>query len=84
MWLEQMQVALVEKDIDTIKELIEAPLAFETPQEMQKAQYLLANAAELLQTLKKETALAMSKIKKNREFLQATQDKLKNKLDTRF
>jgi hypothetical protein len=84
MWHRQMQVALVEKDVDTIKELIEAPLEFETLEEMQSAQYLLANAAELLHALQNETSSSMQKLKKNREFLQATQTKSKNKLDTRF
>ena len=79
-----MQVALIEQDISKIAELIAAPLEFDTAQEMQSAQYLLAHAAELLHTLQDETGVAMRKLKKNREFLQATQEKIASKLDTRF
>lgn len=84
MWHKEMQIALVEKDTDKLSELIQRPLEFETLEEMQSAQYLFAEAAKLLHTLQDETSYAMKKIKKNIDFLKATQESSTSKLDKRF
>lgn len=84
MWHKEMQIALVEKDTDKLAQLIQRPLEFETLEEMQSAQYLLAEAAKLLRTLQNETSTTMKKIKQNIDFLNATQDKSTSKLDKRF
>ncbi|MCD6259491.1 MAG: hypothetical protein J7J31_07800 [Helicobacteraceae bacterium] len=84
MWHKEMQIALVEKDTDKLAELIQRPLEFETLEEMQSAQYLLAEAAKLLRRLQNETSTTMKKIKQNIDFLSATQDKSTSKLDKRF
>lgn len=84
MWHKEMQIALVEQDTDKLAQLIQKPLEFETLEEMQSAQYLLAEAVKLLKTLQNETSLTMKKIKQNIDFLKATQDKSTSKLDKRF
>jgi hypothetical protein len=84
MWHKEMQVALVTQDIDKLSELIDQPLAFETLEEMEHAQYLFAEAVKLLRTLQNETSLTMKKIKQNIDFLKATQGKSKGKLDKHF
>ena len=84
MWHKEMQIALVEQDTDKLAQLIQKPLEFETLEEMQSAQYLLAEAVKLLKTLQNETSITMKKIKQNIDFLKATQDKTTSKLDKRF
>jgi|JTFN01.1.fsa_nt_gb hypothetical protein len=84
MWHKQMQIALVEQDTDKLAQLIQDPLEFDTLEEMQSAQYLLAEAVKLLRTLQNETSLTMKKIKQNIDFLKSTQDKTRAKLDKRF
>lgn len=84
MWHKQMQIALVEQDTDKLAQLIQDPLEFDTLEEMQSAQYLLAEAVKLLRTLQNETSITMKKIKQNIDFLKATQDKTRAKLDKRF
>jgi hypothetical protein len=81
MWNKALQIAIVEKNVDKIKELLDTPLNFATLEEVREAQYLLAEASELMHELKDDTARTMKQIKKNMDFLQSTQTKTPNKLD---
>jgi|GEM_PF-1141173 len=84
MWHEHMQIALVEQDVEKIKELLDEPLVFTTHKERERALYLLAEASKLMHTLKDQTAQTMQKLKKNKEFLQATQESSTYRLNKRF
>lgn len=84
MWLNNLQIAIIEKDADTIGELVKGELSFETIEEIEKAQYLLAEAAKLIDQMKQETSMVMQKLKKNKEFLEATTNNKNQKLDLRF
>ncbi|MBA3026548.1 MAG: hypothetical protein FP820_09075 [Sulfurimonas sp.] len=81
MWNKALQIAIVEKNADKIKELLDTPSNFATLEEVQEARYLLAEASELMHELKDDTARTMKQIKKNIDFLSSTQAKKSNKLD---
>lgn len=84
MWLNNLQIAIIEKDADKIGELVKGELSFDTLKEIEQAQYLLAEAAKLIDEMKKETSIVMQKLKKNKEFLEATTNNKNQKLDLRF
>lgn len=81
MWLNELKIALIEKDIEKLEELSNVKLKFETMEEMQEALYLIQEAEQLLTTLKNKTAMSMQQLKKNIDFLNATQSHEPNKLD---
>lgn len=84
LWHEQMQIALVEQDIEKLDQLTGQSLVFTTKKERERALYLLAEASKLMHTLQNQTLQTMQKLKKNREFLQATQESSLHKLNKRF
>ena len=84
MWLNNLQIAIIEKDTDKLDKLLEKLPEFEDEAQMQKASYLLREALELLYTLKDETSESMKQIKKNLEFINSTHAKPANKLDLKF
>lgn len=81
MWLNDLKIAIIEKDTQKIEALIDKMPIFEHLEGMQEAQYLLREALILLHTLKDETAKSMQQIKKNLNFLRSTESGVKNKLD---
>jgi len=81
MWLNQLQIAIIEKDTDKLDELLNTLPEFENEEEMQKASYLLKEALELLYTLKDKTSHSMQQIKKSLQFIGATQNNYSTKLD---
>ena len=81
MWLNKLQIAIIEKDTEKLDELLETFPEFKNLEEMQKASYLLREALELLYTLQDETSGSMKQIKKNLDFLNSTQAKPTAKLD---
>ncbi|MDD2789797.1 MAG: hypothetical protein PHU40_03910 [Sulfurimonas sp.] len=83
MWLDSLKLAIIEKDTDKINELLETLPQLENSQEIEQAVYLLREAAELLYTLKDETAFAMQQLKKNKDFLNSTHNKNAATLDIR-
>ncbi|ABB43485.1 hypothetical protein Suden_0204 [Sulfurimonas denitrificans DSM 1251] len=84
MWIKKLQIAIIEKDADTISILIETTPKFESVKEIESAIYLLKEANEVMHTLKNETALTMKQLKKNIDFLESTQPQIRSKLDLRF
>ena len=81
MWTRKFQIAIIEKNTDELENLLSSMPEFDSVQEMESVMYLLREAAELVYTLKDETALAMSQIKKSINFLKSTQAPRTNKLD---
>ncbi len=69
MWLNKLKIAIVDKNTDTLNELLDDIPTFENKKDIEEAMYLLKEANKLLQTLKKETLSSMEHIKKNIEFL---------------
>jgi len=83
MWHKQLELAIIEKNVAKIEELLHNTPKFEKLEEMQRAQALLLESAKLLESLKNETAATMKRIKQNRDFLKASQEKEFGKLDIR-
>ncbi|MDD5400659.1 MAG: hypothetical protein PHQ93_05670 [Sulfurimonas sp.] len=81
MWLEELQIAIIEKDAQKIDELVSVPLKFDTTDEMKSAMYLLAEASKLLHELKEETNQTMIQLRKNINFLNSTQEQTPSKFD---
>lgn len=83
MWLKELEIAIVEKNIAAIDVLLNSPAEFKDVSDMKRAQYLLAEASELLLALKSETVVTMKLLKKNSDFLKVSQNKTPNRLDIR-
>ena len=84
MWLTKLKIAIVEKNTDNLDRLMESIPHLEDPKEIEEAIYLLREATELVTTLKNKTATSMQQMKKNINFLEATQAPRKGKFDTKF
>ena len=83
MWLTDLKIAIVEKDIDKLSKLIDEIPQLETEQEMQEALYLAKEVSSLAQDLKDETSISMKQIKKNLNFLKSTEAKATSTLNIR-
>lgn len=83
MWLKKLQIAIIEKDADALEGLLDSPFESNNIDEMQKAQFLLLEAIEMLQELKSDTKATMIQLKKNIDFLNSTHTQTHNKLDIR-
>jgi uncharacterized protein YjgD (DUF1641 family) len=83
MWINKLEVAIIEKNTDAIDELMGVTPELKNSKEIERAMYLLREATELIYTLKDETALDMKRLKKHIDFLKSTQSQNINKLDIR-
>lgn len=81
MWLNQLKIAIVQRDISLLSTLLEDIPTLEDPKDIESAQVLLAEASEIFKKLQDETAASMKKMKKSIEFLRATHSQQTNKLD---
>lgn len=81
MWLNQLKIAIVEKNTDKINELLDNLPELEKAEDIEEAVYLLRSASELLHTLQDETSHSMRQIKKNLQFLRSTDIPTSKKLD---
>jgi len=81
MWLTKLKAALVEKNTDAINMLLDDIPTLNTEDEVQQALHLLSEASKLVETLKDETVLSMTQIKKNISFLHSTKENAKSSLD---
>lgn len=81
MWIQEFKIALIEQDTQKLGTLIDADLHFDTTEEIEEAMYMIKEAQKLLNELKNETAISMKQLKKNINFLNATQSPVVNKLD---
>jgi hypothetical protein len=81
MWLKELQIAVIEKNIQKIDNLLDTTPNFEKSDEVKQAAYLLREALELLYTLKDETARDMQKLKKHIDFMDSTKSSNSFKLD---
>jgi len=68
-WLNQLKVAVVQKDTELLSSLLDDIPTLENSEDIQTALYLLKEATTLTQQLKAETATSMKQIKKNIDFL---------------
>lgn len=81
MWLNELKIAVVEKNIDKINKLMDNLPPLEKKEEIEQAIYLLKEATNLLQGLQDDTQVSMIQMKKNITFLQATERQKTSNLD---
>jgi len=76
MWLKELKIAVVQKDVEQVEKLLEDIPSLDNIQEIKEAVYLLEEAKSIVQDLKNDTAKSMAQMKKNIDFLKsATADK---------
>ena len=81
MWLNNLKIAIVEKNTDKINKLLDDLPQLEKADEIEEAIYLLREASELIHTLQDETSHSMRQIKKNLQFLRSTEIPTSKRLD---
>jgi hypothetical protein len=81
MWLNQLKIAVIEKDMEQLDALLEEIPTLHEPKEIEEALFLLKEAAKIFETLKQETAESMQQMKKNINFLNSTQANTTSKFD---
>lgn len=84
MWLNKLKIAVIEKNTDSLGQLIDDIPKLEDAKSIEEAIYLLREASELLRTLKDETSASMKQIKKNLQFLRSTDIPTSSKLDIKL
>ena len=73
MWLNNLKIAIIEKNTDNIDKLLTTTPEFTNTKEIETVMYLLKEASALIYALKDETADTMLKIKKNLNYIKSTQ-----------
>ena len=83
MWLTNLKIAIVEKNIDRLNELMDDIPQLEIKEEIDQAIYLLKEATQLVSKLQDETSASMRQMKKNIDFLKSTEHRTSNRLDVK-
>lgn len=81
MWLTNFKIAIVEKNIDKLSQLMDSLPNLKSKEEMEEALYLIKEASTLVHSLKDKTSLSMNQMKNNLKFLKSTQHKSSNGFD---
>jgi len=84
MWLTKLKIAIVEKNIEKLDQLMDDIPELETQKEIDEAIHLLREATSLVEGLKDKTSASMKQMKKNINFLKSTQAPRINKLDIKL
>jgi hypothetical protein len=83
-WINQLKVAVVQKDVLLLSKLLDDIPTLSDPKEIEMVLYLIEEAKKTVIELREETRLSMIKVKKNIDFLNATAPQKKAKFDIRF
>ena len=81
MWLNQLKVAVVQRDTELLSSLLDDIPTLEDAQDIETALYLLQEATTIMQQLKDETAVSMKQIKKNIDYLNSSVADQKSQFD---
>jgi len=81
MWLNQLKIAIIEENIERLDELMDTLPKLEEKDEINQALHLIKEATSLVQNQKEKTAVSLNQMKKNIDFLNATQAPRQNNLD---
>jgi hypothetical protein len=84
MWFDQLKIAIIEKNTDTMDKLLIDMPTFDNVDDMKSAQALLKEGLILLHTLKDETSLSMKLLQKNIKYLNSTQIPTSTTLDIKL
>lgn len=71
-WIKELKIAIVEEDEKKMETVIAALPQFDSLEQMQEAAHLMQEAYTILKSKKDQAASNLLKIKKQKEFLQAT------------
>ena len=71
MWHNKLKIAIVNKDTDAIKNLLDGMPEFSDISKIEEAMYLLKEASALAKTLQDEVSSSMKQIKQNINFLKS-------------
>jgi len=80
-WLNQLKVAVVQRDTELLSSLLDDIPTLEDAQDIETALYLLQEATTIMQQLKDETAVSMKQIKKNIDYLNSSIADQKSQFD---
>lgn len=81
MWLNQLKIAIIEKNIEQIEELMQDVPHLSKAKDIDSAICLIAEAKSLVTQLRDDTQASMIQMKKNIDFLKVTQENLVSSLD---
>lgn len=84
MWLNKLKIATIEKDVASLEKLLRDVPELKEKREREEALYLLKEATLQMQKLKDETLVSMQQMKKNLDFLRATDSRSFKNLDIRL
>ena len=80
-WLNQLKIAIVEQDIPQLESLMDDLPALQKKEDIDSALCLLQEAITLVSNLRDNTRASMMQMKKNIDFLNATQANKTSKFD---
>jgi recombinational DNA repair protein RecR len=83
MWTKQLTIAIVEKDLNKLSELMKNLPQLDKKEEIESAIHLIREAKALVQTLKDATEASMVQMKKSITFLKSTQEKIPPRFDVK-
>ena len=81
MWLKEFQIAIIEKNIEQIEELMQNVPKLNNREDIDSAICLIDEAKSLVTQLRDNTQASMIQMKKNIDFLKVTQEKRTSSLD---
>ncbi|MCF6339920.1 MAG: hypothetical protein L3J10_04070 [Sulfurimonas sp.] len=84
MWLTSLKIAIIEKDTNSLDNLLDNLPKLDNEKEIQEAIYLLREASELVHSLQDNTSATKNQIKKNLQFLRSTDIPTSSKLDIKL
>lgn len=84
MWLNQLKIAIVEKNIDKLNKLIDDIPELKDKEDLDSAICLLKEATDFLTSLKDKTEFSMTQIQNNTKFLKSTTTQRTSKLDIKL
>lgn len=84
MWLNQLKIAIVEKNTDKLNELMENLPQLQSKEECDNAIYLLKEATHLVTSLRDDTKMSMIQMQKNIKFLKVTEVQKTSTLDIKL
>lgn len=73
MWLKSLTIAIVEKDIDRLNDLMDDLPQLDNQADIESAVALIGEAKKLLEGLKNDTQKSLSQIQQHINFLKSTQ-----------
>jgi len=81
MWLNQLKIAIIEKNIEQIEELMQVVPQLSKAEDIDSAICLIDEAKSLVIQLRDSTQASMIQMKKNIDFLKVTQTRTNSSLD---